>query len=233
LIYFNQYYICILWATQKDQPCFSIFSLWAAMSSSIPLSDLSPVDQALFYHFGIGPKRPVASPIIHHAFEQHAENQPDSIAVEHLSRSQSITYSKLELLSNRLARRLRTKGIVPGARVCILAARSIPFVTGILAVLKSGGQYVPLDAGTITDETLHFVLQDASPALVLVMEEYAHRIGDGHDTICLETAIREDELAEADADRVVDLSSSSDGAYCIYTSGTTGRFSALDTQVCL
>ncbi|THV07841.1 acetyl-CoA synthetase-like protein [Dendrothele bispora CBS 962.96] len=193
------------------------------MSPSAPLSHLSPVDKALFYHFGIGSKRPVATSVIHHAFQQHAEIQPDAVAVEHVSRSESITYSKLELLSNRLARRLRAKGIVPGARVCILAARSIPFVVGILAVLKSGGQYVPLDAGTITDETLQFVLQDASPALVLVMEEYAHRIGDGHDVVCLEAVIQEDELAEADGGRVVDLSSSSDGAYCIYTSGTTGQ----------
>ncbi|KAF5373110.1 hypothetical protein D9758_001719 [Tetrapyrgos nigripes] len=193
------------------------------MLPSAPLSHLSPVDRALFYHFGLGAKRTVRFPIIHHAFQRHAEAQPDTIAVEHASRSESITYAKLEMLSNRLARRLRSQGIVPGARVCVLAARSIPFVVGILAVLKSGAQYVPLDAGTITDDTLQFVLEDAAPALVLVMEEYAHRICDGHRVVCLEEVIRLDESLEANADRVEDLSSPSDGAYCIYTSGTTGR----------
>jgi len=93
-----------------------------------------------------------------------------------------------------------------------------------LAVLKSGAQYVPLDAVTITDETLEFVLEDSTPGMVLVMEDYLHRVSQSTvPVMCLEKSIVEDELARFDSSPVEDLSSSLDGAYCIYTSGTTGR----------
>ncbi|KAK1230650.1 hypothetical protein PQX77_006233 [Marasmius sp. AFHP31] len=182
------------------------------------LSHLSPVDRALFQRFGFGPTRRVEDPIVHHAFERHVQRQPEAIAVEDPSKS-TITYSQLDRQANRLARRLRAQGIRPGTRVCIVAKRSIPLVVAILAVLKSGGQYVPLDAVTITDETLQFVLEDSCPRMVLTMEEFSQRIVNNVPTIVLEDAIREDELTNASSDKVEDLSSPSDGVYCIYTSG--------------
>jgi non-ribosomal peptide synthetase component F len=99
--------------------------------------------------------------------------------------------------------------------------RSVAFVAAILAVLKSGAQYVPLDSINITDETLKFVLKDAAPSVVLVMDEFADRVLDVP-KICLDTVIRDDQLSNADASQVEDRSSPNDGAYCIYTSGTTG-----------
>ncbi|ESK89224.1 nonribosomal peptide synthetase 12 [Moniliophthora roreri MCA 2997] len=201
------------------------------MPTASPLSHLSPVDRALFNRFGFGPSREVEIPIVHHAFERHVRQQPDAIAVEDTSRNASITYSLLDCQSNRLARRLRANGIRPGTRVCILARRSIPFVVGILAVLKSGGQYVPLDAVTITDETLQFVLQDSSPKMVLTMEEFSHRVAEAAvPTVVLEHAIYEDELSNASHDKVEDLSSPGDGVYCIYTSGTTGKPKGVDVK---
>jgi non-ribosomal peptide synthetase component F len=185
------------------------------------LSHLSPTDRARFNQLGFGPSRPVLVPIIHHAFETVAHTQPDAVAVEHTLYNESITYAALDVRSNRLARRLRAHGIVPGKRICILARRSVAFVVAVLAVLKSGAQYVPLDAVTITDETLQFVLEDSRPSVVLLMEDYAHRVS-GIPTICLEHAIRDDELSGANPGKVEDLSSPTDGAYCIYTSGTTG-----------
>ncbi|KAK7056680.1 hypothetical protein VNI00_002397 [Paramarasmius palmivorus] len=193
-------------------------------SSSSPLSHLSPVDRALFHRFGFGPSRDVEIPIVHHAFERHALQQPNAIAVEDFPKNLTITYSLLDAQSNRLAHRLRSSGIRPGTRVCILAKRSIPLVVGILAVLKSGGQYVPLDAVTITDETLEFVLEDSCPKMVLTMDEFSHRVTDSNvPTLVLEHAIQQDELSNAPCDKVEDLSSPNDGVYCIYTSGTTGR----------
>lgn len=194
------------------------------------LADLSPQDRAKFYSYGLGPSRHVEIPIVHHAFETHARTQPHAIAVEHNLSEQSLTYAELDVQANRLARRLRHEGIAPGKRVCILAKRSTYLIVAILAVLKSGGQYVPLDAVTITDTTLDYVLGDASPSAVLVMDEYAYRVRPDIPTLIIEDVILEDELANADSTKPEDLTTPSDGCYVIYTSGTTGVPKGVDVR---
>ncbi|KAF7306480.1 Nonribosomal peptide synthetase 12 [Mycena indigotica] len=195
------------------------------------LSSLSPEDRVLFYRYGLGPRRNVDTPIIHHAFEYHARTQPDVVAVEHTTDGQSLTFKQLDIQANRLAHRLRAQGIQPGKRVCILARRSVHLVAAILAVLKSGGQYVPLDALTIPDSTLSYVLNDAKPSIVLAMSEFVHRVSSGTvPTIDLEAAIHADELANADGSKPVDTTTPSSGAYIIYTSGTTGVPKGVDVR---
>ncbi|KAF9554281.1 acetyl-CoA synthetase-like protein [Agrocybe pediades] len=207
---------------------------------------LSPEDQTLFYKYGLGSSRPVPIPIIHHAIEQHVLNRPNSIAIEHLSSSspatRTLTYHTLGALSTHLAYLLRTKhSVVPGKRVCILARRSVELIVGIVGVLKSGGQYVPLDAQTITDETLGFVLGDAEPSVVLVMEEYRGRVEGlvrgSVPVVVLEDVVRpyltRRRQANGQGEKVPivpDLSSPDDGAYVIYTSGTTGRPKGVDVR---
>ena len=207
------------------------------MTSAMPqslsyaaLANLSAQDRALFYSYGLGPSRHVEIPIVHHAFEKHARAQPHAIAVEHNLTEQSLTYAELDVQANRLARRLRAEGIAPGKRVCILAKRSTYLVIAIVAVLKSGAQYVPLDAVTITDTTLDYVLGDATPSAVLVMDEYAYRVRPDIPTLILEDVIQDDELANADSSKPEDLSSPEDGAYVIYTSGTTGVPKGVDVR---
>lgn len=195
-----------------------------------PLSNLTPNDRVLFYRYGLGPTRLVDTPIIHHAFEKHARIQPDAIAVEHNLFEHSLTYRQLDIQANRLAHRLRTHGIASGKRVCILARRSIYLIAGILAVLKSGGQYVPLDAVTITDATLDYVLNDAKPAAVLVMDEFVHRVQCEVPVLNLEEVILADEISNADSSKPDDGTCPSDGAYVIYTSGTTGVPKGVDVR---
>jgi amino acid adenylation domain-containing protein len=141
-----------------------------------------------------------------------------------------LTYRKLDIQANRLAHRLRTHGIASGKRVCILARRSIYLIAGILAVLKSGGQYVPLDAVTITDATLSYVLNDAKPAAVLVMDEFVHRVQCEVPVLNLEEVILADEISNADSSKPDDGTCPSDGAYVIYTSGTTGVPKGVDVR---
>ncbi|KAJ7071350.1 putative nonribosomal peptide synthetase [Mycena amicta] len=195
------------------------------------LSSLSPEDRVLFYRYGVSPRRSVETPIIHHAFEQHVRNQPDAMAVEHATEGQSLSFSQLDIQANRLAHRLRAQGIQPGKRVCILARRSVHLVVAILAVLKSGGQYVPLDALTIPDSTLSYVLNDAKPSIVLAMSEFVHRVSPGPvPTIDLEAVIRADEVANADGSKPLDTTTPASGAYIIYTSGTTGVPKGVDVR---
>jgi len=196
------------------------------------LEELSPEDIVLFYRYGLGSRRHVEFPVIHHSFEHHAHMQPDAIAVEHTLYGQTLTFGQLEVQANRLARRLRAQGICPGKKVCILSRRSIYLIVGILAVLKSGGQYVPLDAVTIPDSTLSYVLNDAKPSAVLAMSEFVHRVSpDLVPTLDLEAVIQADELSNADGSRLLDITVvPSDGAYVIYTSGTTGVPKGVDVR---
>ncbi|KAJ7636963.1 putative nonribosomal peptide synthetase [Roridomyces roridus] len=195
------------------------------------LSALSPEDIVLFYRYGLGPRRPVEIPIIHHAFEHHARNQPDVVAVEHSIYGHSLTFAQLDIRANRLARRLQAQGVGRGSRVCILARRSVYFIVAILGVLKAGAQYVPLDAVTIPDSTLSYVLNDAEPRAVLAMSEFVHRVpADLVPTIDLEVVIEADETSEADGTKPTDPTTPSDGAYVIYTSGTTGVPKGVDVR---
>lgn len=196
-----------------------------------PLSHLPPSDRLLFEKYGVGQKRTVSIQVVHKSFERHARLQPQAIAVEHSLFHHSLTYAALEKATNRLAHRLRTAGTIPGKRVVVLCRRSIYYVIGLLAVLKAGGQYVPLDAVTITDETLTHVIEDSGAALVLSMAEYVPRIRrDRNQIISLEDVIREDEQRDADCSSVEDLSQPSDGAFVIYTSGTTGKPKGVDVR---
>ncbi|KAJ6532708.1 putative nonribosomal peptide synthetase [Mycena vulgaris] len=218
------------WATAPVVPMPSTSK--AVHKLSYPgLSTLSPEDIVLFYHYGLGPRRHVEAPVIHHSFERHARMQPDAIAVEHTLYGQTLTFSQLDMRANRLARRLRALGISPGKKVCILSRRSIYLIVGILAVLKAGGQYVPLDAVTIPDSTLSYVLNDSKPSAVLAMSEFVHRVSpDIVPTIDLESVIEADELSNADGSKPPDTTTPFDGAYIIYTSGTTGVPKGVDVR---
>lgn len=194
--------------------------------ASSALKHLSPRDRYLFQKYGVGPSRSVPFACLHHAFEYHARITPSAIAVEHFSALESITYGELDIAANKLAHRLRGLGVYPGKRVCILAHRSIPYVIAILAVLKAGGQYVPLDGVTVTDLTLAHVLEDSGALFTLAMEDYVHRVGD-FPVLCLEQVINEDEVYYG---KPLDLATGDDGIYVIYTSGTTGKPKGVDVR---
>ncbi|KAJ7699488.1 putative nonribosomal peptide synthetase [Mycena metata] len=223
------------WATPPSMPSSptpSTSKIVHKLPYPTALPALSPEDLVLFYRYGIGSRRHVEFPVIHHSFEHHARTQPDAIAVEHPLYGQTLTFAQLEVQANRLARRLRAQGICPGKKVCILSRRSIYLIVAILATLKSGGQYVPLDAVTIPDSTLSYVLNDAKPSAVLAMSEFVHRVdSDVVPTLDLEAVIAEDEAQNADGSRLQDaLVMPSDGAYVIYTSGTTGVPKGVDVR---
>ncbi len=112
---------------------------------------------------------------LHQLFEEQARRAPDAVAVvaevapppdatgatfEHL------TYGTLEARANRLAGDLRRLGVGPESLVAICAERSAALVAGLLAILKAGAAYLPLDPG-YPAERLHFMLRD-SGARVLV-----------------------------------------------------------------
>ncbi|WP_235548573.1 condensation domain-containing protein, partial [Noviherbaspirillum sp. Root189] len=104
---------------------------------------------------------------MHQLFEAQAAATPDAVALLH--EAQQLSYDELNRRANRLARHLRTLGVVPDARVAICMERSIDMVVAILAVMKAGGAYVPLDPA-YPAERLAFMLQDSAPVAVLTHE---------------------------------------------------------------
>ncbi|TBU28644.1 nonribosomal peptide synthetase 12 [Dichomitus squalens] len=186
------------------------------MADIITPRSLSLEDQQRFDRFSYGPRQPSPFSCIHHAFEYHAAVQPDAIAVEHLG--DSITYAALDRQANILANHLRSSGVRPGFRVCLLVQRGILMVVGIVAVLKAGAAYVPLDGTIVTQSTLEHVLKDSEAKLVLTLKDYVHRVS-GTPTFCLENIA---ELPQV-VSKPQDLSAPTDSIYIIYTSGTTGK----------
>ncbi|KAF4590153.1 putative NRPS-like protein biosynthetic cluster [Pleurotus pulmonarius] len=181
------------------------------------LDQLSLSDRDFFNKYSFGKSLQSPFPCVHHAFEFHALSYPHLLAVDNLG--DTMTYAELDRQANCLARQLRDAGVGPGSRICLLVERSIFMVVGIVAVLKSGAAYVPLDGNIVADSTLAHVLRDSESSLVLTLRKYLPRVPN-HQTICLEDAVCQ--ISSGHCTKPVDLSNSRDSAYIVYTSGTTG-----------
>ncbi|WP_330873052.1 amino acid adenylation domain-containing protein [Xanthomonas fragariae] len=97
-------------------------------------------------------------------FERQAASTPDAIAVE--CGHKQLRYAELNARANALADQLITQGVVPDDRVAICVQRSPELLVGLLAILKAGAAYVPLDP-SYPSERLRYLLQDSAPRAVL------------------------------------------------------------------
>ena len=198
------------------------------------LENLEIGDRETFNRFSRGPTANVPFKIAHHAFEAVAQNNPDVIAVRHHDGT-TISYSELDQRANILANELLTRyGLRKEERVVLVYSRCIEMVVFILAVLKAGGQYVPIDGAVTPEETLKHVISDSKAAVIICLPKFRTKVEQ-----CVLAQLKE-------ATKVKDLDSSSslwktgdrsqpivkskatDGAYVIYTSGTTGKPKGVD-----
>jgi len=198
----------------------------------VSISTLPPSGQRLFEQYGMGKHVPVPFQTIHEAFRHQARTQPHAIAVEHLGGS--ISFGDLDQQSGDLAWRLRDKDVGPGARVMLLARRSIPYSIAIFATLQAGGQYVPVDGTIATDTIIHHILVDVAVNVVVSMEAFVHRVAyAGLDVVLLESAIRRnlDERSSGtlNVGKVENLNNG-EVVYIVYTSGTTGKPKGVDIR---
>ncbi|WP_213942338.1 AMP-binding protein, partial [Pseudomonas sp. dw_612] len=95
---------------------------------------------------------------LHQLFEAQAARVPGHVAVR--CEAQSLSYGELNSQANRLAHHLVDLGVKPGDRVAICTLRSLEMLVALLAVLKAGAAYVPLDPA-YPPQRLAFVLQDS------------------------------------------------------------------------
>ncbi|MCF4987143.1 non-ribosomal peptide synthetase, partial [Pseudomonas syringae] len=155
---------------------------------------------------------------IHGLFEAQVQRTPQALAVIH--GEQRITYRELNEQANRLANALRKQGVQPDSRVGICVERGAQMVVGLLAILKAGGGYVPLDPA-YPAERISYILQDSAPAAVLVQAATRHLLaGVSVQAIDLDdqSAWQDEPVQNPDVEGL----SSAHLAYLIYTSGSTG-----------
>ncbi len=156
---------------------------------------------------------------LHGLFEEQARLRPLSAAVT--CEGVSLTYAQLDRRANRLAWRLREKGIGPDSLVGVLMERSADTIAVLLGILKAGGAYVPMDTA-YPDDRLTFMLEDSDAAIVVTESVFAPRLAGSKAELLLVEDVWADER-EPHEDAVPPAAGAGNLCYVIYTSGSTGR----------
>ncbi|MFE9681830.1 amino acid adenylation domain-containing protein [Streptomyces sp. NPDC006285] len=158
-------------------------------------------------------------------FEEQAASVPDRTAVT--CGDEQLTYAELNAGANRLARLLAERGAGPGRVVALALERGPRLLPALLAVLKTGAAYLPLDPGHPA-ERLALVVEDAAPVVLVTEGAHAHLAGDAVPAVPLDDPQIVADLARRSAADLTDTdrhgpTGPSDTAYIIHTSGSTGR----------
>lgn len=160
---------------------------------------------------------------LHELFETQVERRGDAEAL--VCGAISLTYAELEQRANQLAHFLRSLGAGPGRFVGLCLPRSELPIVAILACLKAGAAYIPLDPGH-PDDRIRFIAEEAEIAVILTVARLQPRLGklfQGH-VIALDDAAGD--IASRPSHRLTRRDTGltpSDVCYVLYTSGTTGR----------
>lgn len=158
---------------------------------------------------------------LHQGIESHAASIPDKIAV--ICGEQQVTFEQLNKRANQLAHHLIDDcDVLPGQLVGLCTDRSVDMVVGILAILKAGAAYVPLDP-SYPEARLRYILDDAKLSLMLVKS--------GYEPCLPENSLRKILLdgeqcvgcSSNDPDIIFSQPAAEQIAYVIYTSGSTGK----------
>ena len=150
-------------------------------------------------------------------FEEAVASTPNAPAI--LTDRGATSYGELDRRSNRLAKYLCGIGVEPGARVGLLFERGPEAVVAIVAILKAGAAYVPLDV-RYPRERMAFVLDDANVAVTLTDAALADRLPVGANALRIDE--RADEIARTSDAALASAGDANVLAYVMYTSGSTG-----------
>ncbi|MBI5345706.1 MAG: amino acid adenylation domain-containing protein [Chlamydiae bacterium] len=151
-------------------------------------------------------------------FEEIVEKYPDKIAL--IFKDQKLTYRNLNEIANQFARYLQDIGVSKQEFVGISMDKSIDFIIGILAILKVGGIYVPIDAN-YPDERKQFIIHDGKIKVLIIQENFLNKFSNEHlKEVCL-TKIKS-KLSQCSKENLKIDVNPLDIAYVNYTSGTTG-----------
>ena len=149
-------------------------------------------------------------------FETQAEKTPNNIAL--VFEGKTLTYKELNEKANQLAHYLRKTGITNNQIIAILVNRSFEMIIAILAVLKSGGAYIPVDPD-YPDDRIAYMLEDSKASLILTQKSINKNLDSNKIFIDLDN----EALYSGNVENLENISNSDDLSYVIYTSGSTGK----------
>ena len=152
---------------------------------------------------------------IHAIIELYVKNNPSAIAA--ISNGQSITYDALNQKANQLAHYLQSIGVKPNTQVALCMERSIDVLIAILAVLKAGGAYLPLDASH-PESRLLFILENSSVPILLTKTQFKQKFTHYTGNLTVLDEIK-DTLLTQSTNNPDTIASTDKLAYVIYTSG--------------
>jgi amino acid adenylation domain-containing protein len=150
-------------------------------------------------------------------FEIQAAQRPEAIALEH--QVTRLTYQQLNQRSNRIAHRLRQAGTQPDSLVGICMERSAHLIAGMLAILKAGSAYVPIDPAYPAER--RSLMLEGVP-LILTTKKLAREfeyVNGASRVICVD----DESVLQTSDENLPSLSNGESLAYVIYTSGSTGK----------
>ena len=149
-------------------------------------------------------------------FEEQVDKTPDNIAV--VFEDQKLTYRELNERANSLASYLRSQKIGRNDIVGIMVNRSLEMIISILAVLKSGACYIPIDPEYPQDR-IEYMLNNSNAKLLLTFKKLENKV-----TFDNKLFVELDnELYNSNKDNLININEPDDLAYIIYTSGSTGK----------
>jgi natural product biosynthesis luciferase-like monooxygenase protein/thioester reductase-like protein len=168
---------------------------------------------------GRGPAGVPGTDLVHEAIGRQAAWTPDAVAVSCLG--EELTFRDLDERASRLAHHLRDRGARPDRVVAVCLERSAELVVALLAVLKAGAAYLPLDP-EFPGERVSYMLRDCAATIVVTSGWLARRLPSAGLDI-----VRVDDdaalIAARPAEPVPGGATAGSLAYVIYTSGSTGR----------
>ncbi len=155
---------------------------------------------------------------LHGLIAEQAQATPDAVAVAF--GSTALTYRHLNEKANQFARYLLANGVQPGDKVGLLVDRSADLLIALLAILKCGAAYIPLDPAYPADR-LNFMLNDSGAAVLITSAESGTVFQPVTNKISLADGIRSS--VDYPVDEPVISTDSTQLAYVLYTSGSTGK----------
>lgn len=170
---------------------------------------------------------------VHLLFERFAAEQPDALALRY--ESTDLSYAVLNQLASQLAQQLQKQGLQPGEICAICMERSVEMVVAILAVLKAGGAYLPLDPD-LPAQRMVFMVQDSQTQWVLMHQNTGMLVSElPAQSVAVDEFLEETTSEQGSSGIDIFQSVNVSGeypAYAIYTSGSTGKPKGVINQHC-
>lgn len=189
---------------------------------NIPLSAISSHGMEAFWQDGVGTEQLLqvskSLTTVPDLFASVVLARPQAIAMEEIS--QRVTYAELDAWSDQLASSLICSGIRRGNSVAVLLPPGMEVIAVLLAIMKAGAAYIPLDLG-LPDQRIRTILDDSEPGMLITNQKLAQQWKSlNYDSWVPEPM--DDSLMSRSTDRSAIEIQPDDLAYIIYTSGSTG-----------